>query len=158
MHIQEVTLPAEKSRICHDILRSLPGWFGVEESLLDYVEKVKTLPFYACFADESADSKAAGFLAIMDHNAYTAEIYVMGIRPEYHRHGMGRMLVKKCEEYCRSASKTFLTVKTLDESRADAGYEKTRRFYFAMGFRPIEVFPLLWGEDNPCLFMAKHLH
>ena len=22
---------------------------------------------------------------------------------------------------------------------------------------PLEVFPLLWDEENPCLFMAKHI-
>jgi hypothetical protein len=51
----------------------------------------------------------------------------------------------------------FLTVKTLDESRASKSYEKTRLFYLSVGFKPLEVFPLLWDKDNPCLFMAKSI-
>lgn len=30
--------------------------------------------------------------------------------------------------------------------------------YYACGFRPLEVFPLIWGKDNPCLFMAKGIN
>jgi hypothetical protein len=51
----------------------------------------------------------------------------------------------------------FLTVKTLDESRESKSYEKTRKFYLSVGFLPLEVFPLLWDENNPCLFMAKSI-
>lgn len=29
--------------------------------------------------------------------------------------------------------------------------------YYACGFRALEVFPLIWGKDNPCLFMAKSI-
>jgi len=43
----------------------------------------------------------------------------------------------------------FLQVKTLGPSYADAGYAKTRRFYTAMGFRPLEEITGLWPE-NPC--------
>ncbi|MCL2355876.1 MAG: hypothetical protein FWC70_01795, partial [Defluviitaleaceae bacterium] len=27
--------------------------------------------------------------------------------------------------------------------------------YLAQGFRPVEVFPTVWDEANPCLFMIK---
>ena len=81
----------------------------------------------------------------------------MGILPEYHHKGIGRALIASCEAYCADKGNEFLTVKTLDESREDEGYEKTRLFYLSMGFKPLEVFPLLWDESNPCLFMAKHL-
>jgi len=37
------------------------------------------------------------------------------------------------------------------------GYAATRRFYEAIAFEPIEVFPALWGPDNPCLLMLKGL-
>jgi len=48
-------------------------------------------------------------------------------------------------------------VKTLDESAPDAFYAKTRQFYLRAGFKPLEVFPLHWNKENPCLFMAKPL-
>lgn len=49
----------------------------------------------------------------------------------------------------------YLTVKTLSDLRADENYEKTKQFYLAMGFSPVEVFKTLWGEHNPCLLMIK---
>ena len=36
-------------------------------------------------------------------------------------------------------------------------YKKTRLFYQSVGFKPLEVFPMHWDKDNPCLFMAKSL-
>jgi len=53
--------------------------------------------------------------------------------------------------------KEFLTVKTLADTHPDEGYAGTRRFYLAMGFKPLEVFPTLWDEANPCLLMVKRL-
>ena len=49
----------------------------------------------------------------------------------------------------------YLQVKTRGPSKPDAGYEKTRAFYLAYGFRPLEEFPLLWDADNPALQMIK---
>lgn len=129
----------------------MPDWFGVPESIAAYVESVKDKPFYGVFED----GLAVGFVSIKLHNQYTAEIYVMGILEKYHRKGVGRRLVQTCEDYCRGIGMDFLTVKTLDERNPDEHYRKTRLFYEAMGFKPLEVFPLLWDEHNPCLFLAK---
>ena len=51
----------------------------------------------------------------------------------------------------------YLQVKTLSERHPDLNYARTRAFYSAMGFRPLEEFPELWGEKNPCLQMIKSL-
>jgi len=45
-------------------------------------------------------------------------------------------------------------VKTLAPSKPDVGYDKTRAFYLAYGFRPLEEFRL-WDADNPALQMIK---
>ena len=151
MKIVEIVNANEKSKLCNGILRALPGWFGVEQSIVEYVQAVADMPFYA--AEENGEF--VGFVAIKVHNADTCEVCVMGVLPQHHRHGVGRELIEACEAYGRSHGMTFLTVKTLDASRPDEGYARTRRFYTAMGFKPLEVFPLLWDEANPCLFMAK---
>ena len=153
IYIKDVCNENEKSAICNDILRALPDWFGIEESIIDYVKQVKTMPFYVAYKHD----KAVGFVALKLHNSYTAEVCVMGVLSEYHRHGIGRDLIRCCEKYCIDNKIEFLTVKTLDESRGDRGYEKTRLFYQNMGFKPLEVFPTLWDENNPCLFLAKHV-
>jgi len=61
------------------------------------------------------------------------------------------------QRYCVSCGFKYLTVKTLDSSVTYEPYEKTRNFYRKLGFIPIEVFPLFWDKDNPCLFMAKNI-
>lgn len=65
----------------------------------------------------------------------------MGILPGYHRQGIGSLLVAAAEHYCGEHGAEFFTVKTLDASAANAAYAKTRQFYLAQGFRPLEVFP-----------------
>lgn len=150
---KEVNKENEKSKICNDILRALPSWFGIEASIVDYVEQVKQMPFYAAFDC----GIPIGFVAIKKHNVYTAEVCVMGVLNEYHRQGIGKNLIKCCDDYCRDNRIEFLTVKTLDKSRESKSYEKTRLFYQSVGFKPLEVFPLLWDKANPCLFMAKYM-
>lgn len=153
MQIQEVFDQKVKSDICNIILRELPDWFGVEASIVDYVSKVKTMPFYAVFDEQNP----VGFVAIKIHNTYTAEVCVMGVISRYQRGGLGTRLISAVEEYCCSNNFEFLTVKTLADTVQYEPYERTRRFYHKMGFVPLEIFPLHWDEENPCLFMAKKL-
>lgn len=153
VQIIEITTPEEKSRICESTLRALPEWFGIEEAIVDYTADVRDMPFYAAMTHDHI----VGFVAIKEHNEHTAEVCVMGVLREYHHQGTGRALIEACKHYCVKRGKEFLTVKTLDASREDAGYANTRRFYFSMGFRPLEVFQEHWDEANPCLFMAQYL-
>ena len=153
MEIREIFDENEKASIAEKVLNALPDWFGVPESTLDYISGVKDKPFYAVFSD----NEAVGFVSVLVHSPYTAEIYVMGILETHHRMGIGRQLVTTCEEYCHKNGMEFLTVKTLDEKNPDEYYRKTRLFYESMGFKKIEVFPLLWDECNPCLFLAKYV-
>jgi GNAT superfamily N-acetyltransferase len=153
IEIREIHDPNEKEKICNDTLRALPSWFGMEEPIVDYVKQVQAMPFYAAFEDTAP----IGFVAVKVHNPFAAEIYVMGIWKEYHRQGIGRRLVERCETFCQENRIEFLTVKTLDESHPSESYKKTREFYLAAGFKPLEVFPLLWDEYNPCLFMIKSI-
>jgi len=153
MEILELANPAEKSALCDTVLRALPQWFGNEAARVDYVSRVRDAPFFAAYEDGAA----VGFLALKEHNAYTAEIMVMGVLPEYHRRGVGAALVRACEQSCRARKIEYLTVKTLDASSGYEPYEGTRRFYRKAGFRPLEVFPLYWDKDNPCLLMANYI-
>ena len=101
--------------------------------------------------------KAVGFLALHGHNFATSEVHVMGVLAEYHRQGIGRQLVDWAIERCMAQGKRFLIVKTLAASDPHPGYARTRLFYEAMGFLPIQVFPELWDKDNPCLLMGMAL-
>ena len=144
---------SQQSKICEPILRSLPQWFGIESALVQYIEDIEKLPTLLA----SIEDKYIGFLSYKPHNKYAAELYVMGIYSEYQRCGIGRTLVEGTESILRQEKIQYWQVKTLAASHRDPFYARTRAFYLAMGFRPLEVFPELWGKENPCLLMVKYL-
>lgn len=142
-----------KSEICELILRNLPEWFEIEESIQKYIETVKNKFFLTVKVGEIP----VGFIVIKDHNKYTSELYVMGLLKELHGYGLGKKLVNKSCKMLNESEKKFLTVKTLSDSHPDQFYKKTRNFYKAVGFYPLEELKDLWGENNPCLYMVKIL-
>ncbi len=142
-----------KRQIADRVLRALPDWFGIEEALAEYVGQSQDMWLWAAYAEGTP----VGFLSLRQHNPYTWEVFCMGILQNFHRQGIGSRLVAAAERYCGEHRAEFLTVKTLDASRPNAAYAKTRQFYLAQGFRPLEVFSTLWDGENPCLFMAKSL-
>ena len=141
------------STLCTPILRSLPDWFGIEGSLLQYSSEIEHLPTFLV----KTSGYVIGFLTIKQHNPFSAEIYVMGIRSEVQRHRIGRALLINAQEWLLQQGVEYLQVKTLGPSKADPNYAKTRDFYVAMGFRPLEENPRRWDEHNPCLILVKRL-
>lgn len=150
------TLATDKGQTCKAILDALPHWFGLEDAKGRYVRGVEESVFLIC--REAISSEVVGFISLKERTEATSEIYVMGIRPEFHRHGLGRKLVGEAEKLAFESGKIFLSVKTLSPGNPDPHYAITRKFYQALGFNPIEVFPTLWGKDNPCLLMIKGLN
>ena len=135
------------------VLRALPGWFGIESAIVEYAEAAQRLPtFVACDGDA-----VAGFVTLRPTSAAALEVHVMAVRPEHHRRGMGRALVERAAQYARAEGFALLHVKTLAPGDPDPGYAATRQFYEAMGFRPLEELPQVWGPENPCLLMVLPL-
>lgn len=151
--IREIIEPELKRAYARAILESLPAWFGIPEAVERYVEESGGLPFYAAISD----GVVVGFCALKQHTPDAAEVYVMGVRQAYHRHGIGRQLIEACLDHCRRNRVEFLQVKTLDAANPDPNYAKTRAFYSRMGFKPLECLPTLWDESNPCLIMIQHV-
>ncbi|HEY1368821.1 MAG TPA: coenzyme F420-0:L-glutamate ligase [Gaiellaceae bacterium] len=152
IRVEEVPDPAARSRLCETILRGLPEWFGVESAVVGYVRAVAELPTFAAWID--GDDAPAGFLSLKLHSPRAAELYVLGVRRELHRRGVGSALLERAEGYAAARGLDLLQVKTLGPSRADSDYEATRRFYEARGFAALEELSDLW-PDNPCLVMVK---
>ncbi len=96
-----------------------------------------------------------GLLTLVRHSRYAAEVYVMAVLPELHRQGIGRALLGRAEGMLSADGVEFLQVKTLAPSKPDVGYDKTRAFYLAYGFRPLQEFRDLWDAENPALQMIK---
>ena len=148
--IVEIADPSERSRIAEAVLRDLPEWFGIEQSTREYIDAAATLPTFAAEPD-------LGFLCLKQHTPRAAEVYVMGVRREHHRRGIGRALVGTAEAWCREHGIRYLHVKTLGPSAPDRGYAATRVFYEALGFVALEELHGLWDEENPTLILVETL-
>ena len=135
------------------ILRELPEWFGIPAAIDRYVEEIPALPAWLALDD----ARAVGFLTTKRHTPVASELYVLGVLPGYHRRGIGRRLLAHAEEALRGDGIRLLQVKTLGPSHPSAAYGRTRAFYAAMGFLPLEELPDLWGAGNPCLLLVKCL-
>ena len=143
----------EKADLCEPVLRALPEWFGIEAANLHYLDAIDRLPTFLA----RKEGQVVGFLTIYQHYPQAAEIYVTGVHPDDHRKGIGRAMLQGAETYLRKKGIQYLQVKTLSEAHPDEGYACTRAFYRAVGFQPLEEFPTLWDEKNPCLLMVKYL-
>jgi GNAT superfamily N-acetyltransferase len=148
MNVIEVEEPAARSRLCESVLRDLPDWFGIEEATAAYIRDIAELPTFGVGDD--------ALLALKLHTPRAAEVYVMGVRRARHGQGLGTALLLAAEEYLGTRGFEYLQVKTLGPSWPDEGYERTRRFYEARGFVPLEEIHGLW-EHNPCLLLVKRL-
>jgi GNAT superfamily N-acetyltransferase len=151
MHIQEIV--TAKGAACAEILATLPHWFGIPASNEAYIRDVETMPMWGAYESGGL----LGFLALGRPTPHVFEVHVLGVRPEQHRHGAGRALIGTAVAHAKAHGIRFLTVKTLSACDSDAGYAKTRAFYTAMGFVPIEELPALWNPENPAVLMLKLL-
>ena len=158
--------------ICGDILRALPAWFGIPAAIADYEQAVDQLPTLLA----EAPGSTVGLLSIKQHNRYTAEHYVLGVRREWHRQGIGRALVMDLESRVRDRGCTTLMLGTDDEDNMTtlAGVDlypdiwehianiKNLRghpygFYQKMGFVIVGVLPDANGPGKPDILMAKRV-
>ena len=142
-----------QASLCVPLLRMNADWFGIEASILNYEREIENLPTFLA----KADSRVLGFLSLKQHTPYSAEILVMAVHPDAQRGGIGRALVEAAEVHTRGLAVEYMQVKTLGPSNPDPGYAKTRAFYEALGFRPMEEFKQIWDEHNPCLILVKRL-
>lgn len=144
-------VPGE-SPVCERILRRLPDWFGIEESLVQYVRDTERFPTWLAVQGETP----LGFLTLHTHFPQSAEIHCIAVLPECHDQGVGRKLVAFAEDHLRARGGVYLQVKTMGPSRPCQFYDRTRGFYEKIGFAPLEEFHGLWGKI-PCLLLVKKL-
>ena len=133
------------------ILNDLPEWFGLPESTREYIANTKQLD--TLFIE--LNNEVVAFLSIKKTAEKTAEIDCMGVLKSVHRKGAGQKLIEEAIQWCRQNQLLFLQVKTLAQTHPDPYYKKTRAFYHKNNFIDVEVFPELWGIENPCLQLIR---
>ena len=153
----DITWVAERDRpVPTDVARLLltvPEWFGREESNAEYVEAARTKETWTV-RDHSG--QVVGVTLIDRHFPHVAEIHLIVTDRALHGAGVGTAMINAIEQDAVARGVRLLSVKTLGASHPDPGYARTRHFYEASGFLPLEETDL-WGEGTPCLVMVKPL-
>jgi GNAT superfamily N-acetyltransferase len=143
-----------KGDLCREFMNELPEWFDQPEANAACADIVEELPLFAC----QRDGIVAGLVALKQHPPSAMEILLIAVRRQFHRRGVGHRLVEAAADCAWDAGCRLLTVKTLaPRDRDEPQYAATRAFYEGSGFIAAEIFPKLWHEDFPCLFLVKPL-
>jgi GNAT superfamily N-acetyltransferase len=139
--------------LCRRLLTELPAWFGIPEAVDELVAKAQRAPAVVAIID----GLEVGLLTLVRHTDFAADIDVMAVAPDHHRQGVGRAMVGRAEWLLAQDRVEYLQVKTLADTVEYEPCARTRAFYAACGFRPLQVFPDLWGPENPALQLVKRL-
>lgn len=150
--IEQINEPAAKRAISRKILEALHDWFEVDESREKYISDCADWVFLAA----KENDEYAGFLCLKETGKDTVELAVMGVRKEYHRHGLGRQLFEAAKKIASDAGYSFMQVKTV-KMGVYPDYDITNRFYIVCGFKELEVIKEIWGEENPCQIYVMYL-
>jgi GNAT superfamily N-acetyltransferase len=133
------------------LLAALPDHFGIPEANAAYAAFAETHETWVAIAP---DDSIVGLLSGRRHFPECAEIEIMAVHPDWHRHGIGRRLVDAFEAHHAAAGVRLIEVKTLGASHPDVHYARTRDFYLGIGFLRVEESDL-WGPENPALIMVR---
>lgn len=150
--IRIVCSAEEKCRIARLILEALTDWFGIPEARETYIRE--SADEIMLVSEENGESN--GFLCLKETGKDTVELAVMGVLPEYHRKGIGTKLFEAAKKIAVEKGFSFLQVKTVQMGKYEE-YDRTNRFYLALGFKEFEVIPTLWDERNPCQIYVMSL-
>lgn len=150
--VKQIINPDEKEAICHEMLATLPDSLEDMTTAEEYSTNCRMLPMWASFDEDTVQ----GFLALRETSPYAAEIYIMGVKPEFRRHKVGKALFTAMLNYARRQGYEYLQVKTVKQGVC-AEYDNANIFYQSLGFRQLEVLPI-WGENNPCQVYIRNVN
>ena len=149
--IEEVKDANQKMAVVAEVLKDLPEWFGIPERTQAYIEGAKDLQVWAAYQE----SDLAGFVNLSYSSEDCAEIDCLGVKKSYQGRGIGSQLLATLESEANK-NVDFLQVKTVAEG-SNKDYDRTNIFYHSLGFKKLEIFPQLWGPQNPCQILIKKM-
>lgn len=149
--IEEVKDANQKMAVVAEVLKNLPEWFGIPESTQAYIEGAKDLQVWAAYQE----SDLAGFVSLSYSSEDCAEIDCLGVKKAYQGRGIGSQLLATLESEANK-NVDFLQVKTVAQG-SNKDYDRTNVFYRNLGFKKLEIFPQLWGPQNPCQILIKKM-
>ena len=149
--IEEVKDENQKMAVVAEVLNDLPEWFGIPESTQAYIEGAKDLQVWAAYQE----SDLLGFVSLSYSSEDCAEIDCLGVKKGHQGRGIGSQLIANLESEA-GKQVDYLQVKTVAEG-SNKDYDRTNVFYRSLGFKKLEIFPQLWGPQNPCQILIKKM-
>ena len=98
-----------------------------------------------------------GCITLQQKYPSSFEIHFLAVHPDFHRKGIGKLLVQQVEEVSKQLGGRWLHVKTLSPSHPDPYYGRTREFYYSLGFSPLFESDTIWGAANPAVILVKKI-
>jgi acetyltransferase, GNAT family len=149
--IEEVKNENQKKAVVAEVLKDLPEWFGIPESTQVYIEGATTLQVWVAYQE----SDLTGFVSLSYSSEDCAEIDCLGVKKGHQGRGIGSQLLANLESEA-GKQVDYLQVKTVAEG-SNKDYDRTNVFYRSLGFKKLEIFPQLWGPQNPCQILIKKM-
>jgi len=111
-----------------EIAKELPEWFTSKaiENMKKDIANLKVIT-------KSENNLIAGFI-IYEIKNKKCFIRLMAVKKDFQGKGIGGKLIKKLIKICKKDRIKVIEVDTLAETENYAPYEKTRNFYFSVGF------------------------
>jgi ribosomal protein S18 acetylase RimI-like enzyme len=136
-----------------EVAKSLnPRWFN-DQGVREIAHALKTAPDLVAIDRE----KVVGFAIYSTEKIGTAELNWIGVRSESHRKGIGRALVGALEEMLRQQGFSLLEVSTVAPTIAYEPYERTREFYYGVGFSTVRIDRSWFRSGDDRLLLRKQL-
>lgn len=136
VQVEPIFAPVTKSAVCARLIAQLPKWFGRPQANAFHVNEIVDKDVFAA----CVDGIPQGLIALDFHFDATCEVWILAVSPEYHRRGLGRMLVERAETEACNRGCRFVAVQTVGPRAASPEYDLTRRFYEALEFAPLVAF------------------
>ncbi len=153
IQISSLAFPAEKSAACERIITRLPDWFGMPESNRVYIQDIADKDVFAAIINDMV----IGLIALKYHFNKTAEIWWLGVDPDFHGQGTGNALVEQAKNHACQKGCTAMILNTVSSRSDDPYYARTRKFYEGCGFEPLFEFNET-DPVNPMMWMILPLH
>ena len=121
----EISDPDKKQEACRGIIFTLLDWFGMPASNENYINKIVDKDVFSAIAG----NEIVGTVALKYHFSDTAEIWWMGIKPEFHRQEIGTRLFEAALNRVKKRACKWMILETLSPKNPDEYYARTRNFY-----------------------------
>jgi len=138
---------------CERVLRSLPGWFGIESSLRGHVANASRQPTFVA----ESQGQLIGFMSLQPGPDQVWALDCLAVEAPWRGRGVGRQLQTFAEHWLAARGGRVMQVLTLAESHPCPAYAQTRAFYEAVGYVNGDGAGDGWALHLPVVRMTKAL-